>query len=76
MTPAEILDYVRARLNESKGRWNSIAKEVGLPMSTVQSIAHGETRNPGILTVEKLAKYFREHSEGLPRLDQRDQPAA
>lgn len=56
-----ILGYVIGQLDVAKGRWPEIATESGVPYRTVQKIGSGKTRSPRIDSVEKLAKYFREH---------------
>lgn len=54
-----LLTYVVDRLQESKGRWPSVAEGSGVPLSSIHRIASGEAPNPGILNVEALARYFR-----------------
>lgn len=49
------------RLDDAKGRWPEIAVASGVPYRTVQKIGSGKTRTPRIDSVEKLAKYFRDH---------------
>ena len=60
MSTESLLDFVRTRLSEQTGSWPLVARESGVPYSTVKKIALGETPNPGVITVEKLARYFRD----------------
>ena len=55
-----IHEYVISRLQASKGRWPVIAEESGVSKRTIEKIARREIPNPGVLTVETLAAYFRE----------------
>jgi transcriptional regulator with XRE-family HTH domain len=55
-------EYVIRQLNDNKGRWPAIAESSGVARSTIAKIARREVENPGVLHVEKLAKYFREHT--------------
>ncbi len=55
-----IFEYVLARLQSSKGKWAEVAEGSGVSYRTLEKIARGESKDPGISTVEKLAKYFRE----------------
>lgn len=55
-----IYDYVVAQLNGPwKGRWPKLSKDTEIPYGTIKKIADGQTANPGVLTVEKLAQHFR-----------------
>jgi hypothetical protein len=60
-----ILGYVMNQLDDTKGRWPQIAVDSGVPYRTVQKIGSGKTRSPRIDSVEKLAKYFREHQSAV-----------
>jgi transcriptional regulator with XRE-family HTH domain len=51
--------YVLGRLGASKGKWRVVAKHSGVSYRTVEKIARGEIRDPGISHIEKLANYFR-----------------
>jgi transcriptional regulator with XRE-family HTH domain len=51
------------RLNASKGEWPQVVAGSGVPMSTVARIASGETENPGVQQIEKLAAYFRRNGK-------------
>lgn len=50
--------FVLDRLEASKGKWPSVAEESGVPLRTLEKIARKEIENPGILHVERLARYF------------------
>jgi transcriptional regulator with XRE-family HTH domain len=58
-----IFDYVMTKLEASKGKWSSVADGSGVSYRTLEKIARGESKDPGIHTVEKLAKYFRDQDE-------------
>jgi hypothetical protein len=51
--------YVLGQLGASKGKLPSVARGSGIPYRTLEKIARGETSDPGVLTIEKLARYFR-----------------
>jgi hypothetical protein len=54
-----IHQYVLAQLQASKGTWPKVAVKSGVPLRTLEKIAREEVADPGVKTVEKLAKYFR-----------------
>jgi uncharacterized protein YerC len=54
-----MLEYVVAKLASSRHTYQQIADGSGVPRSTVEKIARRETRNPGVLHVERLARFFR-----------------
>jgi hypothetical protein len=54
-----LLDFVVAKLNDTRGSWPDVSAGSGVPRSTIERIANGDTQNPGVLQVEKLAHYFR-----------------
>lgn len=58
-----ILDYVIAQLQLTKGSWSEVAEESGVPKRTIEKIARREIKNPGVITIEALAKHFRERPE-------------
>jgi hypothetical protein len=60
MREPSLLDYVISKLEEARGNWPLIVRKTGVPMSTIDRIARGETANPGIRHIESLANYFRE----------------
>lgn len=51
---------LRARLNAAKGQWPEIATGSGVPYSTIQKIAQGKTRNPGVETFTAIDRALRE----------------
>jgi transcriptional regulator with XRE-family HTH domain len=53
--------YVLAELEAKKGSWPQVAAGSGVPRRTLEKIASGQTKNPGVRHIERLAKYFREH---------------
>jgi transcriptional regulator with XRE-family HTH domain len=61
--------YVVRELERVKGRWTQVAEGTGISKRTIEKIASGETANPGVSHVEKLASYFR--SGKAPRAESR-----
>lgn len=59
MTDDSIHEFVIARLQASKGKWPSIAEASTVPYATLRKIATREVPNPGVVHIEKLARYFR-----------------
>jgi hypothetical protein len=58
-----ILAYVLGQLGAWKGRWRTVAKGSKVSYRTLEKIARGESKNPKILTLEKLAAYFRKQKQ-------------
>jgi hypothetical protein len=53
---SQILDRVVTRLKaDGPSSWPALAKLSGVPLSTIQKVAHGHSRNPRVRTVEALA---------------------
>ncbi len=52
-------DYVRLRLEATKGRWTAVAEGSGVSKRTIEKIARAEIKDPGVSHVQKLADYFR-----------------
>lgn len=55
-----IHEYVLSKLAASKGRWPRIAEETGLSKRTIEKIASREIPNPGVVSIETLARHFRQ----------------
>jgi hypothetical protein len=51
--------YVLGQLGASKGDWQAVAKGSGVSYRTLEKIARGEIKDPGVSHIEKLAGYFR-----------------
>ena len=58
MKPMPMLEYVVAKLASRRHTYQQIADGSGVPRSTVEKIARRETRNPGVLHVERLVVFF------------------
>jgi transcriptional regulator with XRE-family HTH domain len=58
--------YVVRELELAKGRWSEVAEGTGISKRTIEKIASGETANPGVSHVEKLASYFRNGRTSQP----------
>lgn len=54
----DLLEFVVRNLRENVGRWPEISEESKVPYSTVAKIGQGETENPRVESVQKLADYF------------------
>jgi len=63
-TPFPIYDFVMARLRAKTIPQRQIARESGVPFSTVSKIAQGAVKDPGVHTVQRLADYFSRQSGG------------
>ena len=57
-----IYQYVLDELEAHKGQWPTIAEESGVALTTLKKIVYKDVENPGVIHIEKLAKYFRERS--------------
>lgn len=53
------LDYVKRKLEASKGTWGSVCTDTGLGYSWLTKLAQGKIPNPGIKKIEKLFHYYR-----------------
>lgn len=58
--PHSIFQYVLMKLEAWKGRWREVSEGSGVSLRTLEKIARGETEDPGVKTVEKLANFFRD----------------
>ena len=58
-----IFDYVLNNLERHKGQLPRVADESGVPYRTLQKIASGETKDPGVAVVQTLHDYFREKEQ-------------
>jgi predicted transcriptional regulator len=54
----DILGDLRTKLAGEKGRLGDVAKETGVPYSTMMKILQGATDNPRIRSVQRLVDYF------------------
>jgi hypothetical protein len=55
-----MLEYVIARLRESRGRWPNIAAEAGISLRTLEKIARQEVKDPRVGSVQTLYDYLRQ----------------
>lgn len=53
-----MLEYVIARLRESRGRWPNIAAEAGISLRTLEKIARQEVKDPRVGSVQTLYDYL------------------
>ncbi len=54
-----IYEFVMERLQQTKGKWPMVAAGSGVSLRTLDKIARGEIKDPGVSHIEKLAGYFR-----------------
>lgn len=54
-----IYQYVLDELQAVKGTWPTVAEESGIPLRSLEKIARREFKNPGVMQIEILARYFR-----------------
>lgn len=59
------MDWINTqrRLAEDRGHWKQIAKATGLSGNHVLRIAHGETKNPRLDTMQKIIAYYSERDK-------------
>lgn len=55
-----IHDYVLEKLEASKGTWLEVARESGVPYSTLKKIVYRTIKSPRVIVLEKLAAYYRD----------------
>lgn len=53
-TPEPIDEYVRRRLEETRGRWKQISRDSGVPYFTIAKIVQRVSKNPRIDTLRAL----------------------
>lgn len=56
---SETLLFIVQELKSRRSEWDRIASESGVSRRTFEKIAHGNTLNPRLATVERLAAYLR-----------------
>ena len=57
-----LFEYVLDQLDKARGRWPDVAAGAGIPYNTTVKIAQRRVPNPGVLTIQRLADYFRAHA--------------
>lgn len=58
MDTISLLEQVKKRLTESKGRWPEVARGAGVDYFTVVRIGGGKSKSPRYETIQKIADYF------------------
>lgn len=66
-TSLPMYDYVMAQLRQKRITQRRIARESGVPFSTVAKIAQGSVADPSVHTVQRLYDYFRSTECGLQK---------
>jgi hypothetical protein len=57
-----IYDFVMGELAKTELTYAQVAKGSKVPKRTLEKIARHEIKNPGVRHIERLAAYFRAHS--------------
>jgi predicted transcriptional regulator len=55
----DILPFVLSELEKRRNTWPVVARESGVPYSTIAKIAQGQIKDPKVGKVQRLANYFR-----------------
>jgi len=58
----DLLTFVLSQLDLREPAWTEVAQGSGVPYSTLKKIATRVTPNPGVLHVQRLARYFTERA--------------
>lgn len=58
-----MLDYVKSRLLEAKGKRAQIARESGVPYGTLSNIVEGNVIDPSFSTVQALYNFLKRQEE-------------
>ena len=66
-TPTKIYDFVMEHLRAKTLPQRQVARESGVPFSTLSKIAQGAVKDPGVHTVQRLADFFARQQEGSPK---------
>ena len=66
-TPTKIYDFVMEHLRSRTLPQRQVARESGVPFSTLSKIAQGAVKDPGVHTVQRLADFFARQQEGSPK---------
>ncbi|MDP2026428.1 helix-turn-helix transcriptional regulator [Sulfuriferula sp.] len=54
----KIYDYVMGQLRAKRVPQRTLARETGVPFSTLCKIAQGYTKEPSVHAIQRLADYF------------------
>ena len=54
-----LFDYVLDQLDHARGTMPEVAAGAGIPYNTLVKIAQRRVPNPGVMTIQRLADYFR-----------------
>lgn len=53
-----ILEFIKRRLEESRGFWPQISKVTGVPYFTITNFMQGRVKDPQMSTIQPLVDYF------------------
>ncbi len=59
ITEPSLYDFVMSRLRAKDVPQRQIARESGVPFSTVCKVAQGSVKEPSVHTIQRLADFFR-----------------
>lgn len=54
-----LLDYLKNKLEASRGQWPAISKATGVPYFTITNLVQGKVEDPRLSTIQRLIDYFR-----------------
>lgn len=57
--PQTLFAYVLEQLQAWKGKWREVAEGSGVAYRTLEKIARGEHKDPGVINMDKLGLWFR-----------------
>ena len=55
----DLLKYVLAGLERTRGTWREVSRGSGVPYDTITKIAQRQIEDPKVSKVQRLADYFR-----------------
>lgn len=53
-------EFVIERLQATKGTWRAISVATGVSKRTIEKIANRDIKDPGVTSIETLARHFSE----------------
>ena len=62
-TSTTIYEFVMTHLRAKAIPQKQVARDSGVPFSTLSKIAQGSVKDPGVHTVQRLADYFAKQSQ-------------
>ena len=62
-TPLNLYEFVMENFRAKRIPQKQVARESGVPFSTLSKIAQGSIKDPSVHTVQRLADYFKSKSD-------------